>query len=139
MCNFEYQFTKYSKNNIESIPRKWYNIYVNKKAARQEREKQAMTNAEIIYRASEELVMEGKLNAIVVNGTSILEEIHTFQGWKERGFKVKKGEKSDIKIPIWKYSSKKVEDKETHEEKEKSSMFMKTAAFFRSNQVERIG
>ena len=98
-----------------------------------------MTNAEIIYRTSIDLVKAGKLNTVTVNGTAIPEEIHTFQGWKERGFKVKKGEKSDIKIPIWKHSSKMVEDKETHEEKEKSSMFMKTAAFFRPDQVERIG
>ncbi len=97
-----------------------------------------MTNAEIIYRTSIDLVKAGKLNMVTVNGEATPEPIHTFQAWKSLGYSVKKGEKSDIRINIWKHSVKTVENEETHEETEKSSMFMKTAAFFRFSQVEKI-
>lgn len=97
-----------------------------------------MTNAEIIYRTSIDLVKAGKLNMVTVNGEEMPEPIHTFQAWKSMGYSVKKGEKSDIKITIWKHASKMVENEETHEEIEKSSMFMKTAAFFKFSQVEKI-
>lgn len=46
----------------------------------------AITNSQIIM---QEMVMRG-----------ITEEIHTFQKWRQLGFSVKKGEKSDIKFPI---------------------------------------
>lgn len=97
-----------------------------------------MTNAEIIYRTSIDLVKAGKLNMVTVNGIEMPEELHTFAAWRSMGYSVKKGEKSDIKITIWKHTSKTVEDEKTHEETEKSSMFMKTAAFFRFSQVEKI-
>ena len=97
-----------------------------------------MTNAEIIYRTSIDLVKAGKLNMVTVNGEEMPEPIHTFQAWKSMGYSVKKGEKSDIKITIWKHASKMVENEETHEETEKSSMFMKTAAFFKFSQVGKI-
>jgi antirestriction protein ArdC len=97
-----------------------------------------MTNAEIIYRTSIDLVKAGKLNMVTVNGEEMPEPIHTFQAWKSMGYSVKKGEKSDIKITIWKHASKMAENEETHEETEKSSMFMKTAAFFKFSQVEKI-
>lgn len=97
-----------------------------------------MTNAEIIYRTSIDLVKAGKLNMVTVNGEEMPEPIHTFQAWKSMGYSVKKGEKSDIKITIWKHASKMIENEETHEETEKSSMFMKTAAFFKFSQVEKI-
>lgn len=97
-----------------------------------------MTNAEIIYRTSIDLAKAGKLNMVTVNGVEMPEELHTFAAWKSMGYSVKKGEKSDIKITIWKHASKIVESEETHEETEKSSMFMKTAAFFKFSQVEKI-
>lgn len=97
-----------------------------------------MTNAEIIYRTSIDLVKAGKLNMVTVNGEAMPEPIHTFAAWKSMGYSVKKGEKSDIRITIWKHASKMVENEETHEETEKSSMFMKTAAFFKFSQVEKI-
>ena len=95
-----------------------------------------MTNVQIINNACAELIKAGRLNTITVNGETIPEPIHTFQGWKERGYVVKKGEKSDIKITIWKHAAKKIEV--DGEETESNSMFMKTAAFFRFSQVERI-
>lgn len=81
-----------------------------------------MTNREIIMR---EVILRG-----------ITEEIHTFQRWKDMGFIVKKGEKSSIKFPIWKYSKARV-NKETGEEI-KEYAFMKLSAFFTASQVEKL-
>ena len=66
------------------------------------------------------------------------EPIHTFANWKELGYSVKKGEKAVAKFPIWKHTSKTVTDEETNEEKEKTAMYMKVAAFFKFSQVEKI-
>lgn len=106
-----------------------------------------MTNAMIILDESVRLMGEGVLAGtgefITVqnaDGTErhleIPEQIHTFQGWKDRGFSVKKGEKAIAKFPIWKHTSKTVEV--DGEEETKTNMFMKTAAFFKLSQVERI-
>lgn len=95
-----------------------------------------MTNEQIIYEASKQLVLEGKLKTVTVGGVELPEAIHTFAGWKERGYIVKKGEKSDIRINIWKHTTKMKEV--DGKEEERSSMFMKTAAFFRFDQVEKI-
>lgn len=73
---------------------------------------------------------------MTVGGEEMPEPIHTFQKWKSLGYSVKKGEKSDIKFPIWKYTSKKKDDES--DEEEDSSMFMKMSAFFRFSQVEKI-
>lgn len=62
-----------------------------------------MTNAQIISLATAEFVENGALKLI----GGIPEEIHTFEGWKERGYIVRKGEKSDIRITIWKHGTKK--------------------------------
>ena len=97
-----------------------------------------MTNAQIIAQESEQLVKEGKLKMVQIGNDLIPEPIHTFQAWKSMGYAVKKGEKSEIKFAIWKYTSKKYTDEKTNEEKEKSSMFLKTASFFRFDQVEKI-
>ena len=70
------------------------------------------------------------------------EEIHTFNGWKERGYKVKKGEHSAIKFPIWKYTKKeKPEEEKTGnplDDQPITNMFMKMSAFFTIEQVEAI-
>ena len=93
-----------------------------------------MTNAQIIFNASMELVEQGKLAMV----DDMPEPIHTFQAWKALGYCVKKGEKSEIKITIWKHKSKVEKNEETNEEIQKSSMFMKTASFFRFDQVEKM-
>ena len=68
---------------------------------------------------------------------NITEEIHTFERWKALGFSVKKGEKSDIRFPIWKYGGKKTVNEETGEETiSNPHCFMKDACFFRRSQVE---
>lgn len=63
--------------------------------------------------------------------------LHTYQTWKKLGYQVKKGEKSEHKIPVWKPSTKKIEV-ETKEEKTNGRYFIKTSAFFTQEQVERI-
>ena len=106
-----------------------------------------MTNAMIILNESIRLMEEGVLHGCgqfveVENedGTKktleLPEEIHTFNGWKSLGYSVKKGEKSRIKFPIWKHTTKKVE--KDGEEEERSRMFQKVSAFFTFDQVESI-
>lgn len=109
-----------------------------------------MTNAQIIMTESVELMRQGKLKGtgefikVEINGEErefeLPEEIHTFNGWKERGFKVKKGEHSEIKFAIWKYTEKaKKEEEKTGnplEDAPVKNMFRKMSAFFTRNQVE---
>ncbi len=112
-----------------------------------------MTNAMIILNESVKLMEQGVLKGtgefVTVDngdGTSrqleLPEEIHTFNGWKERGYSVKKGEKSKIKFHIWKYTSKEkpVEEKTGNplEDAPTTNMFMKMSAFFTAEQVEAI-
>lgn len=107
-----------------------------------------MTNEMIIFQESIRLMDEGVLKGSgefaeieAPDGTKktveLPEQIHTFNGWKERGYCVKKGEKSKIKFPIWKHTAKRVEN-ENGEEDEHISMFMKVSAFFTMEQVEAI-
>ena len=67
--------------------------------------------------------------------------LHTYATWKKLGYQVKKGEKSQHKIPVWKPSTKKVEvenEDGTKEEVDNGRYFIKTSAFFTQEQVERI-
>ena len=67
--------------------------------------------------------------------------LHTYAQWKKLGFQVKKGEKSEHKISIWRRSTKKVEvenEDGTKEEKTNGRYFIKTSAFFTQEQAERI-
>lgn len=92
-----------------------------------------MTNAEIIFRESMELVKEGKLELV----NELPEPIHTFAKWKSLGYQVRKGEKAIAKITIWKYTSKKTEDEDGNEI-ENGRCFPKVSAFFKSSQVEKV-
>jgi antirestriction protein ArdC len=83
-------------------------------------------NVEIVALATAELINAGAI--------SPTEEIHTFQKWKSLGYSVKRGEKAITKLTIWKHTSK--VNAETQEEE--TAMFMKTAAFFSTSQVEKI-
>lgn len=62
------------------------------------------------------------------------EVLHTYEGWKARGYIVKKGEKAIAKFPIWKNLTYK--DKETGEKTDK--IIMKVAAWFSTRQVTPI-
>ena len=111
-----------------------------------------MTNATIILENSLQLMEEGKLAGSGVWVTMVTddgekkvelpEEIHTFNGWKSRGFRVKKGEKSEIKFAIWKHTvkEKKPEEKIGNElaDGPEERMFLKVSEFFTAAQVEKI-
>ena len=107
-----------------------------------------MTNAMIILMESAKLMEEGKLKGTgkfieieTAEGKKKIElpeEIHTYAKWKQLGFQVKKGEKSDIKFSVWKYRGKVQLDEESGEEIETGRCFLKMSAFFTVSQVERI-
>ena len=119
-----------------------------------------MTNAMIILNESVRLMEEGLLKGtgefVTIeneDGTTMElempEEIHTFNGWKQRGYSVKKGEKSTIKFPIWKHTAKMLDTNTGNEENDKmneeinrhggkTNMFMRVSAFFTFSQVEKI-
>ena len=68
---------------------------------------------------------------------NITEEIHTFERWKAMGFSVKKGEKSEIRFPIWKYGQPSKEVNDDGEPIYKGGYcFMKESCFFKRSQVE---
>lgn len=92
-----------------------------------------MTNAEIIYRESIELVKQGVLKAIAGQP----EPIHTFAKWKSMGYSIKKGEKAIAKITIWKYTSRTKTDDDGNEIDD-SKCFPKVSAFFKTSQVEKV-
>lgn len=107
-----------------------------------------MTNAEIITREQINLMLGGVI-AAAGNGEKIItpmgifdkpEDIHTFQGWKNLGYSVKKGEHAISKITIWKYKKGKAEDAEQTEDKSTSTydMFLTAAYFFKKSQCEKI-
>ena len=94
-----------------------------------------MTNNQIISEQTFFLISEGIIK--------VDEEIHTYNGWKERGYTVKKGEHAVAKFPIWKYTNNK-RDKTLDENTENAEpskaigrCFMKKSAFFSTSQVER--
>ena len=115
-----------------------------------------MTNAMIIAAEQIQLQKEGILkytgkyiDVVGTDGmiTKVLEiqPIHTYNGWKARGYQVKKGEKAIAKFPIWKYVAK--VSKETAEVFDPDDtdhiegtgkMIMKMSAFFTDEQVEEV-
>ena len=64
--------------------------------------------------------------------------LHTYTKWKELGYQVKKGEKSQHHILIWKACTKKVVDTEKQTEITTTKMIMKVAHFFTLSQVEKV-
>lgn len=88
-----------------------------------------MTNVEIVSMAWAELVSNGTI--------SESEEIHTFAKWRELGYSVRRGEKCIVKLSIWKHTSRQI-TLENGDTAEDAKMFMKTAAFFSTSQVEKI-
>lgn len=95
-----------------------------------------MTNFEIITKTAiaSGLFTEDQAAALIQQNGEL--PLHTFQGWKARVYRVKKGEKTTIRIDIWKHTGNKI-DEETGEESE-GHMFMKTACFFLRSQVEQM-
>ena len=109
-----------------------------------------MTNADIIFTNSQELMKAGIIGktgrtftAKVINEDGEEEEvvveeaepIHTYNGWKERGYQVQKGEKAIAQFMIWKHVTKKAK---VEGEDDETKMFMKKASWFKLSQVEPI-
>ena len=105
----------------------------------------SMSNAEIIMRQSLELMNQGILKPTgqtftmkTEDGQKVevpeVEPIHTYNGWKELGYQVKKGEHAKASFMIWKYQGKK--DEETGQEHGKC--WQRKAFWFTFDQVERI-
>ena len=106
----------------------------------------AITNGEIILRESLELMKQGILKPTgrvlvqeLPDGSKIEiqepEPIHTYNGWKDRGYQVKKGEHAKASFSIWKYSGKK--DEETGEDIQ-GKCFQKKSFWFTFDQVEKV-
>ena len=110
-----------------------------------------MTNEMIIQIETAKLAEQGVLQYTgrVLRGLNVMgeeveikeiEPIHTYKGWEKLGFKVKKGEHSKIKFPIWFWKKgKKKETEDGDEEVTKGSCYMKNAAWFTIAQVEKVG
>ena len=109
-----------------------------------------MTNAEIIMRESEALMAQGILasaGTIEVQDedgnkheVDVPEDIHTYQGWKQLGSQVKKGEHAVARFAIWTPSKRKMDD-DTDEAKKvdaKPNMWLSTAYWFKASQVEEV-
>lgn len=108
-----------------------------------------MTNAMIIENARFELLKAGRIGStgrmITVKDASgntfemaEPEQIHTFQAWKALGYQVQKGQKAVTKFTIWKHTTRKRTDPETHEVREEAHLFLTESAFFAASQVAPI-
>lgn len=117
-----------------------------------------MTNAEIIFNQSMQLLEQGKIRTTgrfltMRNDDGTTEQIpepeaiRTFNGWKQLGFSVKKGAHVVAAFPIWKYTTKMLDTDTGNEELDKmneavnaeggdSSMYMRKAFWFTIEQVE---
>ena len=106
----------------------------------------AMTNAQIVLSNALELLDKGILKPsgrmftqVMPDGSQVEipepEVIHTYSGWKHRGYQVRKGQKAVARFPIWKHGER--VDEETGELTDERC-FQKVAAWFTIDQVERI-
>ena len=104
-----------------------------------------MTNAQIIFNESLDLMNQGKIGTTgrmlkmeTADGEVITvmepEPIHTYAIWKQLGYQVNKGEKAIASFTIWKHTSR----INTETEEEESRIFMKKASFFKRSQVTEI-
>ena len=96
-------------------------------------------------------IMAAGIEAKVITPVQLLEymqtgkmpAIHTFDVWKNAGYRVKKGEKAAFQARIWKYTEKvntETEEEQTKETEEKKGhdFIKKTAYFFTAEQVEKM-
>lgn len=109
-----------------------------------------MTNAQIIFNASVELMKDGTIKGTGrifemqdESGETIrLEEpeaLHTYSAWKELGRQVKRGEKCKARIDIWKHGKARTVKNDAGEDEEKPGrMFLKKAFFFTLDQTEPV-
>ena len=108
-----------------------------------------MTNEMIIAMEKERLVKEGVLKytgrvirCLNLAGEEVeipeIEPIHTYKGWNERGYHVKKGQHHEIEFRVWYWKKgKKKESDDGDVEVEKGNCYKKLAYWFRQDQVEK--
>lgn len=107
----------------------------------------AITNAQIVFNAQQELLEAGKIKATgrmlefeTLEGEVIsypeAEAIHTYSHWQELGYQVRKGEKAVANFPIWKFT---IKAKGLTEEDAQANgyCFMKKSFWFSASQVDR--
>lgn len=90
---------------------------------------------------NETIIRKHQMQLIVAGIITTEEDIHTFEGWKQLGYSVKRGEKACARFSIWKMGKKK-KTQTTDESEEKQTFdvgnfFLKESCFFSSRQVER--
>lgn len=101
-----------------------------------------MTNYEIVSEAKMNLMEEGLIHGVLVDGEEIPEELYTFDQWKKQGRIVKKGEHAVTKLMLWvptKRTRKMLDDNEGElDEKQKKSMRMslRLSALFTKEQTQ---
>lgn len=96
-----------------------------------------MTNEEIILKEALEnnIFSQNEIEKYVSKGMVI--PFHTFNVWKEMGYKVKKGEKG-FATHLWKYKSHKDKDKDQEgEQQEGYCYYLAKAYLFTLDQVEK--
>lgn len=110
----------------------------------------AITNSQIIFQESMKLMEQGILKPTgrifiqeLPDGSKVElpepEPIHTYNGWKELGYQVKRGQKAKASFTIWKYAGKKALNEETGEMEEiDGKCFPKKSFWFTADQVEKI-
>lgn len=132
-CSFFPLHTMY-----ESKPLCYYKRVVNNlKKKNKTKGRKKMTNFEIIAEYIEQNEIDFEYDG---------NNLQTFAAWKKVGMSVKKGEKAFMKIDLW--TCKLVEDKDeegkvvidekTKKPKMKKKFFLKSAALFTTEQVEKI-
>ena len=92
-----------------------------------------MTNEEIILRGTIAHLGITPEEASVLIESGNFPVFHTYEHWKSIGYQVRKGERAQFKLSVWKQAKRKDEDGE-----KPSKMFLKTSAFFGVNQVDKI-
>ena len=79
-----------------------------------------------------------QMNILGLEGVPYI-DCKTFQGWEENGFRVKKGEKSQLGGIVWRTANgKQASDEDVDDEKKASYVFPKAYALFHKSQVEEI-
>ena len=98
-----------------------------------------MTNAEIIFKAAVLTGVYTEQEAAEYLQTLGCLPLKTFNEWKKRGYKVKKGEHAVLKTAIWMPKTGKADtDKKADDEEseENDGFYQKVACFFKAEQVE---
>lgn len=100
-----------------------------------------MTNLDIITTEAiaNGLYSQEEVEAIYAEGREL--PLHTFAGWRARGYKVKKGEHARITTKLWKMKRGKetLKDKDGNEvEEETKNMYLCKSFLFTGEQVEMM-